>query len=400
LAHEPWITPHERRAGDDGLLFDTPLSPEQRECATVVHESAEHLMHVINDILDFSKIEAGKLRIENVRFEMADVLEQALAIVAPAAERKALTLRAEMPRVPLPPVLGDPHRLRQVMINLLGNAVKFTERGSVTLRLSVGAMTQSSAALPVEVIDTGIGIEPEAMDRLFRAFEQADGSMSRRFGGTGLGLAITRRLVELMGGCVGIESEPGAGTPSGSSWRCRRRPPRSLSRQPSSPPPRSRSSGLIPPDRDSGQHRGHGHAPARRPPRDPPPTAWPSWTPWIDRFDLVDGLPHAGDMDGFRRRQLRAAAPSASSRQRDGRQRARRSRSAWTTSGKPLHSTPARRAAARPRRNATPRRSRGRHQTDRPRRRCLATAFSCASRIARTRCPPTRPGGDRPCATR
>jgi PAS domain S-box-containing protein len=205
-------TPMNGVLGMTALLFDTPLSPEQRECATVVHESAEHLMHVINDILDFSKMEAGKLRIESVRFEMADVLEQALAIVAPAAERKALTLRAEMPRVPLPPVLGDPHRLRQVLINLLGNSIKFTERGSVTLRLSVRAMAEASAALRVEVIDTGIGIEPEAMDRLFRAFEQADGSMSRRFGGTGLGLAITRQIVELMGGCVGIESEPGAGS--------------------------------------------------------------------------------------------------------------------------------------------------------------------------------------------
>jgi PAS domain S-box-containing protein len=205
-------TPMNGVLGMTALLFDTPLSPEQRECATVVHESAEHLMHVINDILDFSKIEAGKLRIETVRFEMADVLEQALAIVAPAAERKALTLRAEMPRVPLPTVTGDPHRLRQVLINLLGNAVKFTDRGSVTLRLSVRAMAKASAALRVEVIDTGIGIEPEALDRLFRAFEQADGSMSRRFGGTGLGLAITRQLVELMGGCVGIESEPGAGS--------------------------------------------------------------------------------------------------------------------------------------------------------------------------------------------
>jgi PAS domain S-box-containing protein len=205
-------TPMNGVMGMTALLFDTPLSPEQRECATVVHESAEHLMHVINDILDFSKIEAGKLRIESVRFDMADVMEQALAIVAPAAERKALVLRAEMPRVPLPPVLGDPHRLRQVLINLLGNAVKFTERGSVTLRLSVAAMAKASAALRVEVIDTGIGIEPDALDRLFRAFEQADGSMSRRFGGTGLGLAITRQLVELMGGCVGIESQPGTGS--------------------------------------------------------------------------------------------------------------------------------------------------------------------------------------------
>jgi CheY-like chemotaxis protein len=194
------------------LLFDTPLSPEQLECATIVQESAEHLMHVIDDILDFSKIEAGKLHMESVPFELADVLEQALAIVGPAATRQGLVLRADLPRVPLPPLLGDPHRLRQVRINLLGNAVKFTKTGGVTLRLSPREVANGSAAVRIEVIDTGIGIEPAARERLFRAFEQADGSMTRRFGGTGLGLAITRQLVELMGGQVGVTSEPGAGS--------------------------------------------------------------------------------------------------------------------------------------------------------------------------------------------
>jgi PAS domain S-box-containing protein len=205
-------TPMNGVLGMTALLFDTPLSAEQRECATVVQESAEHLMHVIDDILDFSKIEAGKLRIEQVAFGMADVLEQALAIVAPSAERKGLALRMEAPRVPLPQVLGDPHRLRQVLINLLGNAIKFTSEGGVTLRLSTTGVTHGEAAVRVEVIDTGIGIDQEALDRLFRAFEQADGSMSRRFGGTGLGLAITRQLIELMGGHVGVDSRPGAGS--------------------------------------------------------------------------------------------------------------------------------------------------------------------------------------------
>jgi PAS domain S-box-containing protein len=205
-------TPMNGVLGMTALLFDTPLTAEQRECATVVHESAEHLMHVIDDILDFSKIEAGKLRIEQVAFGMADVLEQALAIVAPAAERKGLALRMEAPRVPLPQVLGDPHRLRQVLINLLGNAIKFTSEGGVTLRLSTTGVTHGEAAVRVEVIDTGIGIDQEALDRLFRAFEQADGSMSRRFGGTGLGLAITRQLIELMGGHVGVDSQPGTGS--------------------------------------------------------------------------------------------------------------------------------------------------------------------------------------------
>ena len=205
-------TPMNGVLGMTALLFDTPLNAEQRECATVVHESAEHLMHVIDDILDFSKIEAGKLRIEEVAFGMADVLEQALAIVAPSAERKGLALRMEAPRVPLPQVMGDPHRLRQVLINLLGNAIKFTSEGGVTLRLSTTGVTYGEAPIRVEVIDTGIGIDQETLDRLFRAFEQDDGSMSRRFGGTGLGLAITRQIIELMGGHVGVDSQPGVGS--------------------------------------------------------------------------------------------------------------------------------------------------------------------------------------------
>jgi len=205
-------TPMNGVLGMTALLFDTPLSAEQHECATVVHESAEHLMHVIDDVLDFSKIEAGKLHVEIVPFDVADVLEQALATVAPAATRQGLALRADAPRVPLPRLLGDPHRLRQVLINLLGNAVKFTQEGGVTLRLSTGEVHDGAAAVRVEVIDTGVGIEPAALGRLFRAFEQADGSMTRRFGGTGLGLAITRQLVELMGGTLGVSSEPGVGS--------------------------------------------------------------------------------------------------------------------------------------------------------------------------------------------
>ena len=210
-------TPMNGVLGMTALLFDTPLSAEQHECATVVHESAEHLMHVIDDVLDYSKIEAGKLRVEAVPFDMADALEQALAIVAPAAMRQGLSLRAETLRVPLPRLLGDPHRLRQVLINLLGNAVKFTREGGVTLRLSAREVAGGAAAVRIEVIDTGVGIEPAALGRLFRAFEQADGSMTRRFGGTGLGLAITRQLVELMGGSSASRVSPAPAARSGSS---------------------------------------------------------------------------------------------------------------------------------------------------------------------------------------
>jgi PAS domain S-box-containing protein len=206
-------TPMNGVLGMTNLLFDTPLTAEQLECANVVRESAEHLMHVIDDILDFSKIEAGKLCIESVAFEMADTLEQALQIVAPSATRQGLTLRADAPRVPLPPLMGDPHRLRQVLLNLLGNAVKFTERGgNVVLRLRAREVVDGRISLRLEVIDDGIGIQTEALHRLFTAFEQADGSMTRRFGGTGLGLAITRQLVELMGGRIGVESESGKGS--------------------------------------------------------------------------------------------------------------------------------------------------------------------------------------------
>jgi CheY-like chemotaxis protein len=144
---------------------------------------------------------------------MADTLEQALQIVAPSATRQGLTLRADAPRVPLPPLMGDPHRLRQVLLNLLGNAVKFTERGgNVVLRLRALSMAEGRAAIRLEVIDDGIGIHQEALQRLFTAFEQADGSMTRRYGGTGLGLAITRQLVELMGGRIGVESQTGKGS--------------------------------------------------------------------------------------------------------------------------------------------------------------------------------------------
>jgi CheY-like chemotaxis protein len=144
---------------------------------------------------------------------MADTLEQALQIVAPSATRQGLTLRADAPRVPPPPLMGDPHRLRQVLLNLLGNAVKFTERGgNVVLRLRARDVVDGRISLRLEVIDDGIGIPTEALQRLFTAFEQADGSMTRRFGGTGLGLAITRQLVELMGGRIGVESESGKGS--------------------------------------------------------------------------------------------------------------------------------------------------------------------------------------------
>jgi two-component system, sensor histidine kinase and response regulator len=194
------------------LLLDTELNPEQRDFADVVKSSAESLLTIINDILDFSKIEAGKLSLESIPFDLAEIVEPAMKSLALPAHRKGLELNCLIaPDVP-PALLGDPNRLRQVLVNLLGNALKFTERGEVNLRVECESADRNSVTLRFSVQDTGIGIAPALQASIFEAFTQADGSTARRFGGTGLGLTICRLLARMMGGRIWVESVPGQGS--------------------------------------------------------------------------------------------------------------------------------------------------------------------------------------------
>ena len=247
-------TPMNAVIGMAGLLLDTPLAPEQREYAEIIRDSGDALLAVINDILDFSKIEAGQMELEGQPFDLRDCVEGALELLAPRAAEKGLELVCAIdPAVPAA-VTGDATRLRQVLVNLAGNAIKFTERGEVVLQVKSQApstnpqtnpkhqppnakpagnevldlgpsglgvvcdLTAGAWDLVQEVVlhfsvrDTGIGIPPERRDRLFRSFSQVDASTTRRYGGTGLGLAISKRLCELMGGDMGVESTPGKGS--------------------------------------------------------------------------------------------------------------------------------------------------------------------------------------------
>jgi PAS domain S-box-containing protein len=194
------------------LLQQTALDSEQRELTDIIRESASSLLRVIDDILDFSKIEAGKLQIERIPMSPLALVESVAEILAPVAQRKELSLVTFIDASVPPAVESDPVRLRQILLNLIGNAIKFTERGEVVVRVSVDSAIAGGMMLRVDVRDTGIGLSAEAQARLFQPFVQADGSTTRRFGGTGLGLSITRGLVERMGGMIVVESEPGAGS--------------------------------------------------------------------------------------------------------------------------------------------------------------------------------------------
>ncbi|MDE1150441.1 MAG: ATP-binding protein [Azospirillaceae bacterium] len=194
------------------LLLDSPLTSEQANFAAIIRDSADALLSIINDILDISKLEAGRVELEEVPFAMADVIGGVMAILGPRARDKGIRLESVEVGGPPGHYRGDPLRLRQVLLNLVGNAVKFTERGSVTLEVEVGINKDGLAPLHFAVKDTGIGISPTAQAQLFRKFGQADTSISRRFGGSGLGLAISQRLVALMGGAITLESVPGQGS--------------------------------------------------------------------------------------------------------------------------------------------------------------------------------------------
>ncbi len=205
-------TPMNGVIGMTGLLLDTELDDYQRDCAETVKQSAESLLTIINDILDFSKIEAGRLDLEIIDFDPVASVQEVIDLLTPQAAEKGLHLEVEIdPGLPRT-LRGDPGRIRQVLLNLLANALKFTERGSVRLSARHVSSDAQGAVLRFEVEDTGVGIPKEVMPRLFRSFTQADASTTRRFGGTGLGLAISRQLVEMMGGQIGAISEGGQGS--------------------------------------------------------------------------------------------------------------------------------------------------------------------------------------------
>jgi signal transduction histidine kinase/CheY-like chemotaxis protein len=217
-------TPMNGILGMTDLALDTNLDAEQREYLDMARFSAQSLLTVLNDILDFSKIEAGRLDLESIEFDLRDSLETAARMFAKPASEKGLELICEVaPDVP-ERIAGDPTRLNEIVMNLLGNAMRFTDRGEVALEVRVEPEAEShdpdSIMLRFTVRDSGIGIPAEKRDLVFEAFTQADGSTTRRYGGTGLGLTISRRLVELMGGRIWLESEVGTGTQFHFTIRC------------------------------------------------------------------------------------------------------------------------------------------------------------------------------------
>jgi len=194
------------------LLSETELTVEQREYTDTICSAGQALLSLINDVLDFSKIEAGKLNLETIDFDLRTTVEEVIKLLAVKAHKKGLEVACLIP-ADLPQTLrGDPGRLRQILTNLVDNAVKFTKQGDVLVRAIVERESVAHIILRLEVVDTGVGIEPEARAKLFQPFSQADSSVTRKYGGTGLGLAICKRLIDLMGGQIGIESEVGRGS--------------------------------------------------------------------------------------------------------------------------------------------------------------------------------------------
>jgi len=208
------------------LLGQTELTRRQRYFAETARNSGEALLRIINDILDFSKIEAGRLELEAIPFDLRDAVEETVLLLAEKAHAKGLEIACHLdPDVPVS-VCGDPMRLRQILVNLVANAIKFTDKGEVVVRVRRLSDSQEDAELKFEVSDTGIGVSPAYRRRIFEAFSQEDQSTTRKYGGTGLGLAICRQLAELMGGQIGLESEPGKGSTFWFTARLRKAPER------------------------------------------------------------------------------------------------------------------------------------------------------------------------------
>ena len=205
-------TPMNGVLGMTELLLDSELTVEQRDYAETAFRSAEALLDIIDSILDLSKIEAGKLQLEALDFSPAEVLQDVLKLVSGRARSKGLTVTADVSQEAHGQLRGDPVRLRQVLLNLVSNAIKFTERGEVAVKVSVAARSEQGVQLLFEVRDTGIGLTADAQARLFQPFVQADGSITRKYGGTGLGLAICKQLIEMMDGRVGVDSQPDQGS--------------------------------------------------------------------------------------------------------------------------------------------------------------------------------------------
>ena len=210
ISHE-LRTPMNGVIGMTELALETSLSEEQRDLLGTARDSAVSLLEMLNDVLDFSKIEARKLDLEQIRFDMRKLVSETAKVFAMQARQKGLLFSCKIGPAPAE-VIGDPGRLRQVLINLLGNAIKFTHAGSVEVHVSVETATQEEVCLRFVVIDTGIGIPADKQTIIFQPFSQADGSMTRKYGGTGLGLTISARLVELMGGKIWVVSEPKKGS--------------------------------------------------------------------------------------------------------------------------------------------------------------------------------------------
>jgi CheY-like chemotaxis protein len=205
-------TPMHGILGMSQVVLDTEMTVEQRDCLTTLYSSGESLLRLLNDVLDFSKIEARKMTLECVPFSLRGLMEETEKLMEPQAQAKGLDFAWRVDPEVADRVAGDPVRLRQVLVNLIGNAVKFTSEGSVSVDVRMHQGADGVGRIQFEIRDTGVGIPADQQSKIFEAFAQADGSVTRRFGGTGLGLAICSELVRLMSGTIGVSSEPGAGS--------------------------------------------------------------------------------------------------------------------------------------------------------------------------------------------